>query len=168
MSLILLISGTVAVAQEDKAPIKTAYLLQNSGSKGIVLSTFYAELAPTTAFAMLNNTLGKVFLMEFGVHLNRKFAIGYYLARSPKTNVVNVPASTEPEYQDWIDAGVRLDQLPTGSTQAFLSFGHNGINVSYMHKTEKIILLRTGVRYGFGKLQLTAEKKQLLRKRLLL
>jgi hypothetical protein len=60
-----------------------------------------------------------------------------------------------------MDAGVQLDQLPTGATQAFVYFSHSGLNLAYMHKTERILFWRTGFRFGYGKLMLTADKKKL-------
>lgn len=159
---ILLIGISFSVnAQEEQKKLETKYLLKDNASKGLNFSTFYGEIAPTTAFATISNSLGKVFMTEFGIHLNRKFTIGFYLARSPKTNVINVPAPGDPEYQDWIDSGIELDELPTGATQAFAYFSHSGINLAYMHKTEKTVFWRAGLRFGSGKLQLNAEKKQL-------
>lgn len=164
---IIVLIGLISIsfslkAQQVQNEPETKYLFKDSDSKGLTFSTFYEEIAPSTAFATLNNSLGKVFMTEVGIHLNRKFTIGYYLARAPKTNVINVPAQGTPEYQEWIDSGVELDQLPTGATQAFLYFSHSGINLAYMHKTEKVVFGRAGIRFGTGKLYLTSEKKQLL------
>ena len=162
ITFILIIGIAFSVnAQENKSKIETEYLFKDDDSKGLRFSTFYGEIAPATAFATISNSLGKVFMTEFGIHLNRRFTIGYYLARSPKTNVINVPGPSDPEYQDWIDSGVELDQLPTGSTQAYAYFSHTGINLAYMHKTEKTVFWRAGFRFGSGKLQLNGEKKQL-------
>ena len=161
--LCLSLSLYSATAQEQNNPVNPQinYLLNDSGTGGLEFSTFYGEIAPSTAFATLNNSIGKVLMSEFGIHLNRKFSIGFYMARSNKTNVINVPAPSDPDYQEWIDAGVELDQLPTGSTQAFAYFSHSGINLAYMHKTDRILFWRAGFRFGSGKLKLTAEKKQL-------
>ena len=161
--LCLFLSSYSAIAQEQKNPANPPinYLLKDSGTGGLEFSTFYGEIAPSTAFATLNNSIGKVLMSEFGIHLNRKFSIGFYMARSNKTTVVNVPAPSDPDYQEWIDAGVQLDQLPTGSTQAFAYFSHSGLNLAYMHKTERVVFWRAGLRVGSGKLELTAETKQL-------
>ena len=161
--LCLFLSLYSATAQEQNNPVNPQinYLLNDSGTGGLEFSTFYGEIAPSTAFATLNNSIGKVLMSEFGIHLNRKFSIGFYMARSNKTNVINVPAPSDPDYQEWIDAGVELDQLPTGATQAFAYFSHSGINLAYMHKTDRILFWRAGFRFGSGKLKLTAEKKQL-------
>ena len=161
--LFILLFASSAIAQEQKKSVdpQINYLLKDSGTGGLEFSTFYGEIAPSTAFSNLNNTLGKVFMTEFGIHLNRKFVIGFYSARSNKTNVINVPAQSDPEYQEWIDAGVELDQLPTGADQAFAYFSHTGLNLAYMHNTENVVFWRAGFRIGSGKLELTAEKKQL-------
>ncbi len=159
--LLALCTGT-ATAQQATDSVKISYLFKDSGDKGLVFSTFYGEIAPSTAFTSINKSIGKMFMMEFGVHLNRKFTIGFYLARSPNTNVVNVPSPNDPEYQDWLDAGVELDQLPTGATQAFAYFKHRGLNLAYMHKTSRVLFWRGGIRLGAGVMEFTAEQKQLI------
>ena len=161
LCLAWLVSSVHAQESQKANNIKTKHLLKDSGSGGVELSTFYGEIAPSTAFATLNNSIGKVLMSEFGIHLNRKFTIGFYMARSNKTSVINVPAANDPKYQEWIDAGVQLDQLPTGATQAFAYFSHSGLNLAYMHKTERVVFWRAGLRVGSGKLELTAETKQL-------
>lgn len=160
--LLFLLVSSKCFAQEEPASEDPKYLLKDPGNKGVVFSTFYGEIAPTTAFATVSNELGKVFLMEFGVHLNRKFTIGYYLARSPKTNAVAIPEEGTDDYQQWLDAGVELDQLPSDAEQVFLYFSHSGINLAYMHKTERVLFWRAGIRFGTGKLTLLESKKQLL------
>ena len=101
ITFILIIGIAFSVnAQENKSKIETEYLFKDDDSKGLRFSTFYGEIAPATAFATINNSVGKVFMTEFGIHLNRRFTIGFYMARSPKTNVINVPAPTDPEYQE--------------------------------------------------------------------
>jgi hypothetical protein len=147
-------------SQNTNGP-ETKILLKDSGSGGVEFSTFYGEIAPSTAFSTINKTLGKVLMSEFGIHLNRKFTLGFYMARSPNTNLINVPAQGSSQYPEWLDAGIELDQLPTGATQAFVYFSHTGINLAYMHKTERVLFWRAGFRLGSGKLQLTAEKRQL-------
>ncbi len=161
MIFCLLLYGE-AHGQPTNDSLRTKYLFKDGGDKGLRFSTFYGEIAPSTAFATIENSLGKMFMMEFGVHLNRKFSIGFYLARSPNTNVINVPAPSDPDYQDWLDAGVALDQLPTGATQAFAYFKHKGVNLAYMHKTERVLFWRGGLRFGQGVLELTANQKQLI------
>lgn len=140
LGLILLFLGvnnSWAQQQEDHPEYK--YLLKNNPDEKLRFSTFYGELAPTTAWANLSSSFGKVFMAEFGLHLNRKFALGFYLARSPKKNQVLIPATGSPEYNDWINAGIELDQLPPGSEVAFVYFSHSGVNLSYMHKRERTV-----------------------------
>jgi len=161
LCILVSVSSVIAQEQNNAAKPQVNYLLKDSGTGGLELSTFYGELAPSTAFATLNNSLGKVLMSEVGIHLNRKFSIGFYMARSNKTNVIDVPSASDPEYQEWIDAGVELGQLPTGATQAFAYFSHTGLNLAYMHHTEKVVFWRAGFRFGSGKLNLSAEKKQL-------
>ena len=69
---------------EDDSEYK--YLLKSNPEAKVRFSTFYGEISPTTAWANLSEAFGKVFMTEFGLHINRKFSIGFYLARSPKKN----------------------------------------------------------------------------------
>ncbi|RLD20371.1 MAG: hypothetical protein DRI71_10425 [Bacteroidetes bacterium] len=148
-------------AQTGPEGKETSYLLKDSGAGGLEFNTFYGEIAPSTAWANLNSSFGKVFMTEFGLHLNRKFAIGFYMARSPKKNQVTLPLAGTPQYDEWINAGIELDQLLPGSEVAFVYFSHSGVNLSYMHHTEKVIFWRTGIRFGAGKIEMLESQRQL-------
>lgn len=124
------------------------------------LSTFYVEIAPATAWDNLESVFGQSFLIEGGIHINRKFVLGIYSAKSKKSNQIPVPLAGTPEYQEWIDNGVRLNQLPPGSTVAFLNFVHSGFNFGYMYHAEKTIFYRTNLKFGVGKLEITPEQKR--------
>ena len=154
------LSTIIGYSQQITPKEETKTLFKDQDKPGLKLSTFYGEIAPRTAFATIHNSTGPVFLMELGIHINRKFALGYYSARSPNTNVINVPASSDPNYQDWINSGVELDQLPAGQTQAYAYFFHSGINLAYMHKADKIVFLRGGIKAGRGTLEMLTEQKQ--------
>jgi hypothetical protein len=152
--------AVTSLSAQEAADHKT--LFKDPDGHGLRLSTFYGEISPATAWAAINNSAGKVFMTELGIQLNRKFTIGYYVARSPKTNVINVPPEGSAEYQEWIEAGVDLSSLPPGATQAYAYFSHTGINLAYLHNSERVLFFRTGIRFGTGKLELAAEQKQLL------
>ena len=125
----------------------------------IKLNTFYVEIAPSTAWDNLENTFGKSFLIETGIHLNRKFVIGIYSSKSDRSNQIPVPVEGSPEYQEWIDAGVELDQLIPGTQVAYLNFAHSGINLGYMLHSERTVFYRANLKFGAGKLGITQEPK---------
>jgi hypothetical protein len=149
-------------AQKQEDHPEYQYLLKNNSEAKLRFSTFYGEIAPSTAWANLSDAFGKVFMTEFGMHLNRKFSIGFYLARSPKKNQVPVPAPGTPEYDDWINAGIRLDQLTPGTEVAFIYFSHSGVNLAYMHNADRVVFWRAGLRAGSGKLEIVENQRQLL------
>lgn len=160
--LILIISAsTLSFGQTDDTTLEAKVLFKDPGSDGLSLSTFYAELAPRTAFFSVDNKTTSFVQLEFGVQLSRKYNIGYYIATSPKTTLINVPAPGTPEYQNWLDSGVKLDQLPPGQTTAYLYFHHTGLNLGYMYKTHNILFPRAGMKIGRGTLEMTAEQKHL-------
>jgi len=150
-----------ASAQVKEDHPEYLYLFKNSPEAKLRFSTFYVETAPTTAWANLSNAFGKVFMTEFGLHLNRKFSLGFYLARSPKQNQTPIPAAGSPQYNDWLSAGIRLDQLAPSAEVVYVYFSHSGLNLSYMHNAENVLFWRTGIRLGAGKLQITENQKQL-------
>ena len=128
-------------------------------SLNLSLSTFYVELAPATAWDNLESVFGQSFLLEAGIHINRKFVLGVYSEKSKKSNQIPVPASGSPECQEWIDNGVKLNQLPPGSEVAFLNFVHSGLNLGYMFRTENTIFFRANFKFGVGKLEITPQQK---------
>ena len=161
LSFLLIFSSSISgMAQEKTDHPEYQYLFKNDSQANLRFSTFYGEIAPSTAWANLNSSFGNIFLMEFGIHLNRKFAVGFYSARSPKKNQVLVPQTGTPEYDAWLDAGIKIDQLPPGSEVAFVYFTHSGINLAYMHNTEKVMFYRAGIRVGSGKLEMLQNHRQ--------
>lgn len=164
MILPLLIVGASSqqlIAQEQKDHPQYKYLFKNDPDAKLRFSTFYGEIAPTTAWANLNSAFGNVFMTEFGLHLNRKFAIGFYLARSPKQNQTRIPDQGSQEYADWLDAGIRLNELAPSAEVVYVYFSHSGVNLSYMHNTDKVVFWRAGMRFGAGKLQILENQRQL-------
>lgn len=156
----LLVSANVFSQEADKMS-GFKYLFKDNTEKGLNFTTFYGEIAPTTAWANLNTTFGKVFLAEFGLILNNKITIGYYLARSPKKNQVPVPQQGTPEYDDWLSYGIKLDQLSPDTEVTYVYFSHSGINLSYLFKSNNIVFWRTGLRFGSGKLEILEDQRQL-------
>lgn len=126
--------------------------------KKLSLSTFYVEIAPTTAWDNLESVFGQSFLIEGGIHINRKFVIGMYSANSKKSNQFSVPAAGTPEYNKWIENGVLLDQLPPGSEVAYLNFTHSGLNLGYRHKAERTLFYRGNIKLGVGRLDITPKQ----------
>ncbi len=126
----------------------------------IKLNTFYVEVAPTTAWDNLETVFGQSFLIETGFHLNRKYIIGIYSAKSKKSNQIPVPLAGTPEYQEWIGNDVRLGQLPPGSEVTFLNFAHSGLNLGYMTRTEHSVFFRTNLKFGVGALEITPKQKK--------
>lgn len=124
------------------------------------LSTFYVEVAPATAWDNLEDVFGQSFLIETGIHINRKFVFGIYSAKSKKSNQFPVPAAGTPEYQEWIDNGVALGQLPPGSTVAFLNFVHSGLNLGYLYHADHTVFFRANFKLGVGKLEITHLQKR--------
>jgi hypothetical protein len=152
---------TFAVYSQDSQELTTNYLFKDKGENGLTFSTFYGEISPSTAWANLSTAFGRVFMAEFGVHLNRKFSIGFYLARSPHKSQITVPQPGTPEYDDWLAEGIKLDQLLPGTEVAFIYFSHSGINLSYMHNANKVVFWRTGLRFGSGKIEFMQNQRQL-------
>lgn len=159
---ILIFAEQQAHAQKTEDHPDYKYLFKNNPEAGLRFSTFYGEIAPTTAWANLNKSFGNVFMTEFGLHLNRKFAIGFYLARSPKQNQTPIPEVGSPEYDEWLNAGIRLDKLAPSTEVVYVYFSHSGLNLSYMHNTENVVFWRAGMRFGAGKLQILENQRQLL------
>lgn len=153
--IIPFIIGFTSVFSQDQSSNK--YLFDG---KKIKLNTFYVEIAPATAWDNLEGIFGQSFLLEGGIHINRKFVFGLYSAKSRKSNQFPVPAAGTPEYQEWIDNGVNLGQLPPGSTVAFLNFVHSGLNLGYMIRADHTLFFRANLKFGVGKLEITPEQKR--------
>ena len=60
-------------------------------SEKVKLSTFYAEIAPSTNFAQLNDQLANIAVFSGGFILNDKFSVSFFMANSPKLNLLAVP-----------------------------------------------------------------------------
>ncbi len=149
----LLLMLNLAFSQ-DNPPNKFLF----DGEK-LSLSTFYVEIAPTTAWDNLESVFGQSFLIEGGIHINRKFVIGLYSASSKKSNQIPVPAEGTPEYQTWIDNGLRIDQLSPDAEVAFLNFNHSGLNLGYLLQPEKTVFYRANLKFGVGKLEITPQQQ---------
>lgn len=64
------------------------------------LSTFYAEVNPSTSFSVMNEQLVSVFEISGGLIFNNKFYFSFFTSGSPKINIVRIPEYGTPEYYD--------------------------------------------------------------------
>ena len=153
IALSLMVTGAVVMAQESPEK-KFAF-----NSEKVKLSTFYVEVAPSTNFAQLNKQLANISIFSAGFILNDKFSVSFFMANSPKLNLLGVPPQGSTDYDDWIEAGVELDKLPSSTELVYVNFRHSGLNLSYMHRTERMLFWRAGLQAGFiGGMSLSENK----------
>ena len=84
------------------------YLFRDSKVK---LTTFYVELNPSTSFSFLNGQMANITELAAGFILNNKFYFSYFMTGSPKINTVAIPDPFSDQWNDWVDAGVELENL---------------------------------------------------------
>jgi len=140
--LIFLLISNNSLSQENEG----SFLFRDSKVK---LSTFYAEIIPSTSFSKLNDQLVNVMEFSGGFILNNKFYLAYFLTSAPTIENVAVPQAGTPEYDDWIDAGVRLDKISSSTEFVYARFKHSGIHLGYLHNTQKTIFWKAGIHFGF-------------------
>lgn len=153
MALGLILSSATLLAQESREK-KYAF-----NSDHVKLSNFYIEVAPGTNFANLNGQLATIGMFSAGFILNDNFSISYFMANSPKLNLMSVPEFGSDEYVEWVDAGVELDRLPSSTEFVYVNFRHSGLRFDYLHRTDRILFWRAGFSAGFlGGLTLSENK----------
>ena len=132
------------------------YLFRDSKVK---LSTFYAEINPSTSFSVLNGQMVNITEFSAGFILNNRFYFSYFLTGSPKINTVAIPQPFTDEWQNWIDAGVELDKVSSNAEFLNVKFHHSGLRFGYMHNTHKTVFWRAGLMFGFsGGLNMTEDQ----------
>jgi hypothetical protein len=125
----------------------------------VKLSTFYAEFLPGTSFAVVNDQFVVISELSGGFILNNKFYLAFFTTGSPKINTVAIPEPGTEEYNEWIEAGVELDEVSENATFLYVKFKHSGLRFGYMHKTERTLFWRTGLQFGFlGGMNMTEDQ----------
>jgi hypothetical protein len=143
---------TMAYSQEDEG----RFFFRDSKLK---LSTFYAEINPSTSFSVLNSQLINISEFSAGFILNNKFYLAYFMTGSPKINTVSIPEPGTQEYADWEEAGVKVDQISSDAEFLYVKFKHSGLRLGYMHNTHKTVFWRAGLQFGFsGGLNMTEDQ----------
>jgi len=128
-------------------------------SEKVKLSNFFLEVAPGTNFAELNDQLTSIAVLSAGFILNDKYSISFFMANSPKVNLLAVPTQGSEEYAEWVDAGVELENLSSTTEFVYVNFRHSGLRFSYLHRTERILFWRAGLSVGFlGGLSLSEDQ----------
>jgi hypothetical protein len=149
-----LMLGGAAVFAQDIPEKKFAF-----DSKKVKLSNFFIEVAPGTNFAELNNQIASISVLSAGFILNEKFSVSFFMANSPKVNLLAVPAQGSEEYTEWVEAGVELDNLSSTTEFVYVNFRHSGLRFSYLHRTDRMLFWRVGLSAGFlGGLTLSENK----------
>ena len=103
------------------------------------LTTFYAEINPATSFSVMNDQLVNIFELSGGFILNNKFYLAFFSTGSPKINTVSIPEPGTQEFDDWVDAGVEMDQISSDAEFLYVKFKHTGLRLGYMHKTYRTV-----------------------------
>ncbi len=111
------------------------------------LSTFYFELSPVS-LSKMNGQLENTSFLSGGFILNQKFVFGIYSESSPKLQKIEVPMEGTSKYQDWLDAGVEMDKLLSGTDSIFVTYFQSGLNFRYLHKPNNVVFWNTGVKLG--------------------
>ena len=128
-------------------------------SEKVKLSTFFAEINPGTSFSSLNGQSTNISVLSVGFILNDKFSISFFSSSSPKINLIPIPATGSQEYDDWVEAGVELDKLPSSAELVYVNFKHSGLRFDYLHRTDRVLFWRAGLSAGFiGGLTLSENK----------
>ena len=146
LSLIIfvLILGTTTVFAQEYQENKYAF-----NSEKVKLSNFYLEIAPLTNFAMLNGQLANIGVISGGFILNKKFSVSFFVANSPKVNLLLFPPQGSTEYSTWVEAGVELDKLSSDAEFVHVNFRHSGLRFDYLHRTDRMLFWRAGLSAGF-------------------
>ena len=132
------------------------YLFRDSKVK---LTTFYAEVNPSTSFSFLNGQMANITELAAGLILNNKFYFSYFMTGSPKINTVAIPEPFSDEWYDWEEAGVELENVSSDAEFLYVKFKHSGLRFGYMHNTHKTVFWRAGLLFGFtGGLNMTEDQ----------
>jgi hypothetical protein len=149
----MILSTAVVFAQES--PEKKFVF----NSEKVKLSNFFVEIAPGTNFAKINDQLVSISAFSAGFILNEKFSVAFFSANSPKVNLLAVPVPGSQEYADWVEAGVDLDKLSSSTEFVYANFRHAGLQLSYLHRTDRMLFWRAGLSAGFlGGMSLSENK----------
>lgn len=152
VSILFLCVTTFVIHAQDTSK----YLLNNPKSK---LTTFYASIAPMTAFSSLNNQSVNVMDVSAGIIVNKQYYLGYFMSGSNNVNVISVPEFASDEYWDWLEAGVELDKLSSSTEFVYANFRHSGLKAGYIHNPDGFVSYRVGGMFGFiGGFQLSENK----------
>jgi len=132
------------------------YLFRDSKVK---LTTFYAEVNPSTSFSFLNDQMANISELAAGFILNNKFYFSYFMTGSPKINTVVLPEPFSDQWYDWVEAGVELEKVSSDAEFLYVKFKHSGLRFGYMHNTHKTVFWRAGFMFGFtGGLNMTEDQ----------
>jgi len=132
------------------------YLFRDSKVK---LTTFYAEINPSTSFSFLNGQMANITELAAGFILNNKFYFSYFMTGSPKMNTVAIPEPFSDKWYDWVEAGVELEKVSSDAEFLYVKFKHSGLRFGYMHNTHKTVFWRAGLLFGFtGGLNMTEDQ----------
>jgi hypothetical protein len=142
LTFLILFLGQVSGQDNDQK-----LLLRN---KKVKLSTFYAEISPSTSWSRLNDQSVSVFELSGGLILNNSWHLGFFMTGSPKVNKIIIPEEGTEEFQKWIDAGVELYQVNPSTETLFVQYRHSGLKAGYMHKTYRMLFWRTSLAFGFS------------------
>jgi hypothetical protein len=149
---ILLLIPLLLLSQEEES----TYLLRDSK---VTLSSFYAQIAPSTSFSKLNDQNATVVDVSGGLILNNRFTVAFFFSGSPKINKLAIPEFGSEDYWDWIEAGVELEDVASDAEFLFVKFRHGGFNFGYQHYSGKPVFWKTNLGIGFlGGLDLTEDK----------
>ena len=139
-----LMLGTASVFAQETPEKKFAF-----NSEKVKLSNFFVEIAPSTTFAKLNGQLANIGVVSAGFILNDKFSVSFFSTSSPKVNLLAVPEYGSQEYDDWVEAGVELDNLSSSTEFVYVDFRHSGLRFDYLHRTDRMLFWRAGLSVGF-------------------
>lgn len=132
------------------------YLFRDSKVK---LTTFYAEINPSTSFSFLNDQMANISELAAGFILNNKFYFSFFMTGSPKINTVVLPEPFSDQWYDWVEAGVELEKVSSDAEFLYVKFKHSGLRFGYMHNTHKTVFWRAGFMFGFtGGLNMTEDQ----------
>ena len=151
--VIFLLVGSISSFAQDS---EGSFLFKHSKIK---LTTFYAEINPSTSFSWLNGQMVNITELSAGFILNNKFYFSYFMTGSPKINTAAIPAPFTDEWFDWLEAGVELEKISADAEFLYVKFKHSGLRFGYMHNTHKTVYWRAGLLFGFtGGLNMTEDQ----------
>jgi len=154
--LVIVVSVGLFMHAFPQAKEEGRFLFRDSKVK---LSTFYVEVLPATSFSVLNDQMVNISELSAGFILNNKFYLAFFSTSSPKVNTISIPEPGTSEYDDWVEAGVEVDQISSDAEFLYVKFKHSGLRFGYMHKTERTVFWRAGLQFGFtGGINMTEDQ----------